>query len=132
MAAKTKKTVVKAPAVPTLEDVLGIMTYHVEHLATCRPGPTSTSTSYEFSAGIGGWEGSGCPLVIFSATIHPTSGDEPWGVWARCEVEGQIIGNRCAARAALARVYAPVIAWVAAYHAARETRAAETAKAVAS
>lgn len=114
-----KTTATTRPVVPSLEQVLDTMAFHIGELMTHAPGETvSDRTSIDFTAGIGGWEGTGCPLVIVTITMHRDASADPWGKWVRCELpDGTVLGNRCAARKHLAAAYAPVIAWVAAHHA---------------
>lgn len=124
--AKAAGTAKAEPWVPTLAEVLETMAGHVAHMMTRRPGESmSHLRTVEVGCGIGGYEGTDCPLVILSGTITAVDDSDgrevdaggPWGEWAQVELNGRKLGNRWGAKAEIARAYAPVIAWVAAYHA---------------
>lgn len=112
-----------APVVPSLAEVLDLMAYHVAEIMTARPGPTVADLpAISFGCGLGGWEGTDCPFVMVQGTI--TAATEAfakdggaWGAWAQVVLNGRAVGNRHGGYKAIAAAYAPVIAWVAAYHA---------------
>lgn len=117
------------PWVPSLEEALGLLAGHVKSVMTAQPGRSvSFLTEVYFGCGLGGWEGTGCPSVLLEGKIEAATGacaadGGPWGEWAQVTLNGQSCGNRHGAARAIAEAYAPVIAWVAAYHAARATAA---------
>lgn len=109
--------------VPTLADVLDTMAYHVGNMMTARPGETVADlTEISFGCGLGGY-GEGCPTVILQGTIRSAGGADAWGPWAQVTLNGKALGNRHGGQKEIARAYAPVVAWVAAYHAKREAAA---------
>ena len=121
-----------ANLIPTLAEVLDTFAYHVESIATSKP--TRTDAPYKdrdrFGLGLGGYAPD-CPRVAVDVELRPSIGAEPWGVWAgvyirpmrsddRDEEDRQGFkhcGNRCGGRKEYAALCAPVLAWVAAYHA---------------
>lgn len=115
-----KKTV--EPWVPTLERLMTTIAGHSAHIMTYGPGPTVTDReSVYLGCGVGGWEGTDCPFAFFQSRVHRVEGSEPWGPWAQVKIGDASIGNRHAALAHYAALCAPVVAWVAAYWAARAT-----------
>lgn len=134
----------KAPEVPSLAWVLSIFAYHISSLTEEKPirREAPYGNRVRFSIGLGGF-GEGCPLanvdvVITPATEDPTTTDA-WGPWAQVwmrpisdkattvaerNTEPNVldgtwkqVGNRSAGRNHYAELCAPVIAWVAQYHA---------------
>jgi hypothetical protein len=116
--------------VPTLEHVLTTLAYHLRCIAVDKP--TRKDPPYcnrlVFGMGMGGY-GLTCPLVLvenIEITPASTMGEEdPWGVWAHVRIptgpdHPGYSGNRAGAGDAYAKVCAPVIAWVAAYWAAKK------------
>jgi hypothetical protein len=112
---------VKAPSeVPTLEHVLSTLAFHVAGIMS----DASTGERVRTGFGLGGF--GECPLVHVDCEIRPSGSDSirggQWGVWAQVWLAPhgqplQCFGNRCGGREELVRLYGPVIAWVAAYHA---------------
>lgn len=115
------KTVAKTTAstVPSLEQVLSTMAYHIADLTTARG---------HFNAGIGGFTPD-APFVMFECEITECkSTADSWGVAANCAIKGgSVRGSRVGARNAIVAAYAPVIAWVAAWHAAHAETIVERA-----
>lgn len=112
-----------APSVPSLAEVLDLMAYHVASVMTAQPGPSVADLpAISFGCGLGGWEGTDCPFVMMQGTITAVTGafakdGGAWGPWAQVVLNGRSVGNRHGGYKAIAAAYAPVIAWVAAYHA---------------
>jgi hypothetical protein len=129
----------KPSEVPSLETVLHTLGYHVACIMTDRPVRKDEpyASRCRFGLGLGGYA-EGCPFVRVNVTIAPSGiDDDPWGVWAQVSfddkpweaftssaltgpIPGLCHGNRCGGREAYTRLCAPVVAWVAAYWAAKE------------
>ncbi len=83
----------------TTATVLSTVAYHVGELMSC--------TRPKFRAGLAY---SGLDVLV-TVEIEPCpSGDTRWD---RCRVNGEHVGNRCAARETLVALYAPIVAAVA-------------------
>jgi len=113
---------VAAACVPSLEDVLSTLAFHVSGLMTDRPGEGVKRSSVGVGFGLGGYKGTDCPCVFVEGHITAAcpvgdSKEDPWGGWAQVTLDGRLRGNRSGGREYLMKAYAPVIAWVAAYHA---------------
>lgn len=111
--------------VPTLEEALDTFGYHVGCLMTDKPVRPDAPYCERamFGLGMGGWS-EGCPYVHVDVVIRPASqaGEKdggPWGGWAQVSLDGRCFGNRHGGYKEYARLCAPVIAWVAAYWAAK-------------
>ncbi len=119
MKTTTKRAATKTSTVPSLADLLDTIGYHVATVMTHAPGPTVMHLeAISFGCGVGGFEGTDCPLVILEGSIRAASGSDPWGAWAQVTIGGERVGNRHGGYKAIMKAYAPVVAWVAAYHAA--------------
>ncbi len=111
-----------APVVPSLADVLATLAGHVENIMTVRPGPGVERSTITIGCGLGGYPGTDAPFVLLEGTLTAASGTfakdgGEWGIWAQVTLNGENHGNRHGGSKAIAAAYAPVIAWVAAYHA---------------
>lgn len=121
--------------VPTMDHVLKTFAYHLRCIATSRPKrPDAPYCDRDlFGLSLGSY-GEGCPCVHIHVMIKPSACDDSWGAWAqvsfaspdetRIDYEGAVDaglwhshGNRSGGGDAYAALCAPVIAWVAAYHA---------------
>jgi hypothetical protein len=124
-------------AYPPLDIALETLAYHIASIRTDMPSnDASDDAQRRFKAGCGiqATDGSG-PVALCHYDIVPSDHDHeeyggPWGVWATVtmrdgsrENPGPIFyqGNRAGATLALARHYAPVIAYIAAKNSARLT-----------
>lgn len=127
MKSTTKRGATKATKtveVPSLAEVLGLLAGHVANVMTAEPGATVADLpAISFGCGLGGYAGTDCPLVILQGTItaaRPGFDGGAWGPWAQVVLNGEACGNRHGATRAISKAYAPVVAWVVAYHAAKE------------
>ena len=113
MKSAMKKTTAPAKlSVPSVESELETMAYHFSEIMAQRT-PAHGGDTMDFGCGLGGY-GEGCPTVVITGKIRRDAQDG-WGAWAQVTLNGKACGNRSGARAEIARLYAPVIAWVASY-----------------
>jgi hypothetical protein len=131
-------------SIPSFAQMLDTFAYHCESIATSKPKRADAPYCERdrFGLGLGGF-GRGCPFVNIEVVIVPANlewPDGPWGVWATVytrpareyansdernaeprlfdRAEGwESHGNRCGGRQAYSKMCAPVLEWVAAYHA---------------
>jgi hypothetical protein len=133
----------KPEIVPTLEEALETLAGHVKLIATEVPylnGQAHVRDRARGECGIGVPKGP--KALLHFEIVADTNNEDPWGVWAQVTmrkgerkdlsgVAGEVFyqGNRAGACIALAKHYAPVIEWIAAYWAAKETTEGPNARA---
>ena len=114
--------------VPTLASALATFAYHVACLKAERPSRADAPYCERLRFGMGlGWFAAsepGCPSVLVEVEIRPAGGDDAWGPWAQVSFDGRSYGNRSGAIEEYARRAAPYLAWIAAYWAREQARAA--------
>jgi hypothetical protein len=124
---------------PPLADVLVTFANHVSTLMTEKPSRTDAPYCNRARVGLclGGWSDD-APRAWIDVEIRPSENadpENPWGVWAQVWIRTewrdddrheedrkgfQCFGNRHGGAKEYARLCAPVIAYVAAYHAGTE------------